>query len=236
MVLHNIELSEEKIRYLINNKHDYGAESIIYKTNRNTVYKIFRDIPREVLENKYQKVKLLFEKNIDFMVEISSTISCNGQFVGYEMPLIQDCFWQVNLSDAKKIQYLKKLKQHLLELEDRDIIYADIKDDNLFIQDNRLILGDIDNVSIGNYRMDLIPCVLDEIYHDGVFRMDCHFLMHNCFTINILDDKFVSDFSNLSEYTFDRYNEKGKEIIKKMSLIKQVPMLCSKDYLIDNLK
>lgn len=235
-MLHNIELKELEVAHLKGNEYDYGAESKIYKTNRGTVYKIFSDMPKDIQENKFQKVKLLFERNIDFMIDILSTISCNGEFIGYEMPFIKDCFWQVNLNETEKIQYLKQLKQFLLKLEDNDITYADIKDDNIFIENHKLKLGDIDNTSIDNYKMDLIPAVLDRIYHDGIFEADCHSLMHNNFTVYTLDKKIITNFSTLSTSDFNRYNKKGNGIIKKMSLVNYLPSLYNKNYLIDNLK
>mgnify|MGYP004512337599 CR=1 FL=1 len=235
-MLRNIKLKESEIKNLKDNEYDYGAESRIYKTKIGTVYKIFRDMPKDIQENKFQKVKLLSEKKIDFMVDILSTISYKGKFIGYEMPLIHNCFWQVNLNETEKIHYLKQLKQFLLTLEDNDITYADIKNDNIFIENHKLKLGDIDNISIDNYKMDLIPAVLDRIYHDGIFEADCHSLMHNRFTVDTLDKKIITNFSTISASDFNRYSKKGKRIIKKMSLVNRLPSLYNKDYLIDNLK
>ncbi len=235
-MLRKIDVTQDFLDNIGKYKYDFGAESHIYKLNEKSVYKIFRKISDETLENKYQKLKLIDSKNIDFMPRILSALFCKDKFVGYEMPFYKNQFWNVCLTRDEKVNYLSTLKQYLLELEDKNITYVDLKEDNLFIENSKLILGDIDNSIVEDYRIDLIPSNICSLYDNGKFIVDCHSLMHNCFTINTLEDKFVVNLSRLESFESDMYTDDGKKLIKKMANVYNRPEQVGKDYLIDYLK
>ena len=92
-MLEDIKLTEKELNYMKVNRDNLGTESYIYKVDERTVYKIFRTQSPEVLENKFQKINALHQKNIDFMVNPLATLSCGDNFVGYQMILLENLEW-----------------------------------------------------------------------------------------------------------------------------------------------
>lgn len=122
-MLENIKLTKKELTYMKESRDNLGIESYIYKVDEKTSYKIFRTQSPEVLENKFQKIKALHQKNIDFMVTPLATLSCDGNFVGYQMILLENLEWYPFPLNTKA---LKELKKYLLQLEENNIIYGDI--------------------------------------------------------------------------------------------------------------
>ena len=127
-------------------------------------------------------------------------------------------------------------------LENENIIYGDLKDDNILINSKtgEISFCDVDNIQIDNYKMDSILNVLS-YYHNvrWAYQNDVHIYMHNLFTLNELicnSDSYgemiqflrTTNFENISPFN-NKGNDVVKQIVKKSKKISPI-------YLIDNLR
>ena len=234
-MLQDIKVTKKELEYMMKNKDNGGTESYIYKIDDKTAYKIFRTLSPEVLENKFQKIKALHQKSIDFMVNPLATLSCDECCIGYKMYFFENCEWyQFPLYTF----YLKDLKNKLLILEDEGIIYGDIRDENLFIFNGNLLLGDSDNIQIDGYLMDILPTVLTDFHRNEKFNIDVHAFMHNIFVIEELEQLSClrSSIENLENMETSSFHEGGKRLLKDMSTVYTNPSIIKNRYLIDYLK
>lgn len=235
-MLEDIKLTEKELNYMKVNRDNLGTESYIYKVDERTVYKIFRTQSPEVLENKFQKINALHQKNIDFMVNPLATLSCGDNFVGYQMILLENLEWYQFPLHTKSLEVLKR---YLLQLEENNIIYGDIWAANLFFMNRKLLLGDSDNIQIDCYRMDILPSVLSDFYHNGKFRIDVHAFMHNLFVLEEVEKISCSSRSGIEDLKNKEpvfFREGGKKLVKDMSTIHTNPSIMKNRYLIDYLK
>ena len=84
-MLKNIKISKYKLDNFFLKNITSGSEGCIVKGNGDSLLKIFYTKDEEVLENKYNKIIELYEKDISFLTNPISIVSCNGKFVGYGM-------------------------------------------------------------------------------------------------------------------------------------------------------
>lgn len=234
-MLQDIKVTEKELDYMIKNRSNYGTESYIFKVDHKTAYKIFKTSSPDVLENKFQKVKTLHRKNIDFMVNPLATLSCGSFCIGYKMYFFEDCEWyQFPLNTF----FLKDLKNKLLILDDEGIIYGDIWAANLFIFNGKLLLGDSDNIQIDGYLIDLLPTVLSDFYRNKKFNIDVHAFMHNVFVLELVENIacFRRSIENLKSIETSSFHEGGKRLLKDMSTVYTNPSIIKNRYLIDYLK
>lgn len=234
MILRDIKVTKEELDYMKKARDNFGTESYIYRVDEKTAYKIFRTSSFEVLENKFQKLMILSRKNIDFMINPLATLSCCGSLAGYKMIYLEKCEWCRFLVN---FYYLKDLKDKLGILENYyGILYGDVVAENLFIYNGKLLLGDCDNTQVDGYSMNIIPVVASNFYKNDRFTVDVHALMHNIFTLQELENTFITNLSKLENINTHSFDEKGKQLIKDMSKAYQNPGIIKNRYLIDNLK
>ena len=235
MVLKDIKVTKEELDIMKKNSERKGTESYIYQKDSKTIFKIFKTESPSVLDNKFQKIILLFKRNIDFMINPIATLSCEGNFVGYQMFFLENCEWyQFPLCTY----YFKELKDDLLILEDYGILYGDVWNENLFLFDGKLFLGDSDNIQIDGYPMDMLPYELNDFYTENRFTIDVHAFEHNLFFLEEMEDiRFTRDnIKELDKIDFSYFDEEGKKLIKDMPKVYQNPAIIKNRYLIDNLR
>ena len=187
--LPNKELTLEQVNMLL---HQYilfsGGEASITESDKSyTVYKIFQKlgIPTFMSDNKKNKLNLIYQKNLDYSVKPVSTLSLDGELIGYEMTYDPE-FENIHLLDLivdrnELIYYLKKTKEALEYFSSQQIIYADFYSRNVLFnkRTGEIMFCDMDNIEIEDLKIDLLPYDLCEydIYRgldDGV-----HPFMHN---------------------------------------------------------
>lgn len=195
--LPNTKLSDRELWGMINDKlFGYGGEAVVCKNNNpHTLYKIFTrtgtNIPEGMSENKFQKILRLHENPVEHLVRPIGTISNQGVLIGYEMTYDQDDQALINkiTSYDEKKYYLKETQKILDYLNERDIIYGDIKDDNVLINEKTglITLCDIDNIQIEELPIDLMNYALEQ-YYDQVGEIDdkVDAYMHNLFFLEQL--------------------------------------------------
>ena len=163
--LSNIDLTRDELNSLLKDKvFDFGGEGIILNPGDNKLYKIFNDCltdnPTEMPQNKYEKLKLLYKLNLNYMVKILSTITLNGSLIGYstsynpnDVPLCSN-----KLSTKEVIAALKQAKSILTYFHRNNIIYGDVHSANILVNKKTGFVKfcDIDNIMIEDYFFDLI--------------------------------------------------------------------------------
>lgn len=229
----NLELAEEDIDFLFNDRRfDYGGESIICKGNRkNTAYKIFvyptSDEPTEMLDNKLEKIKRQYNTPLEYSVSPLRTITLFSELIGYEMTYDED---DIPLLDAfltkeQLLESLKKTRNILDYYHSKDIIYGDIKDDNILInkKTGEIKFCDMDNIHMQDLPIDVMSQELADFFeeHQKADVIADHY-MHNILTLYKLsyqknDNEQIAKMirqGTITELPTDE--EKAKCIIKQM--------------------
>lgn len=171
-LLPNVELSKKEYGDLLFSKGIKGGEAklvrdgnyiikVFYKNFGYKKYSADCDEVGEIRENKFSKIKILSSLDSNVLGEIKPicTYTYNGRFVCYKMPyLIHPLLSDWRFSKEERLFYLSRMKETLLYLHDKGIIYGDVKKDNFFVNMSGgvVIPGDLDNMQVGNYSIDLM--------------------------------------------------------------------------------
>ena len=206
----NINLDKEEFKKMyLSDLFGRGIESRIVKSSDNTLYKLFFKAyqllfskaaydSEKYLDNKLKKLKLIYNLSDKLQDDLGpynvlplSTISVNGMLVGYE--LTHDEYDQTldetYLEYDEKLYCLKRTHQILKCYENYGIIYGDISADNILVNSNSYLsmFCDIDNIQIGDYRMDTEHYILSEyISGRGDLDITAHAYMHNFVVLHTL--------------------------------------------------
>ena len=216
-VMPNKKLSLEELDIMLFDKRfDYGGEAIVLRSpNPNTLYKIFvypsTDLPERVSSNKERKIIELYQRQLEGAVQPISTLSLNGDLIGYEMtyepgdiPLLN-----LDLSQEEKMYVLEKSSDILTYFASPDITYGDVKDDNvLFNQTTKKVkFCDMDNIRIGTLPIDVMGHGLYDYYK----------------AVGTIDEKTDAYMHNLLLLEQLRYNNLSHKAI--LSRLRQKPMM-----------
>lgn len=224
----NISLSEQALQQLKERKPlRAGGESVVYSSDDNTIYKIFTD-PRNsklvgMSENKLQKILLIYQMELEHSVKPISTISYNGKLIGYEMIKEINSYSLRLLLRKDRIEFLKQTRHILEYFASKDITYGDIKKDNILVssQNGSFLFGDIDNVQIGEYPIDLITDDLAYFIDQyGSIDEHCDAYMHNLMTLKYLNyyaDSYQDILCGIKDGTLPRrFTKEALPTIKSM--------------------
>lgn len=222
---------DEYLNFIHNCKKDEGGESFICKGNRpDTLYKLYIDyiayLPTYLSDNKYKKLLALYEKPLEHSVQPLSTISLNGELVGYEMTYDENdiSLEKISLPRRHLIKCLKQTSEILKYYESHDITYGDVKSNNILInkKTHQAKFCDMDNIRLGEYPIDLINDYVDSIItspDDIDASVDAY--MHNLMTIQKLNDPqltYDQILYNLSEGKYRRtYKKEAHEVLRAMA-------------------
>ena len=227
----NIKLTGKEYNKLVFQTKIYtGGEGIICLSAKNSLYKIFTEyqskIPIGLSDNKYSKIKELYSNPIEYMIRPLSTISLDGELIGYEMTYDKDDIDLYNAKINKKqlITSLQQTSEILKYFASRDITYGDVKANNILLnkKTGQLKFCDIDNIRLGEYPIDLLHDQIDSIVLD-LDAIDE--------TVDIRADFPV--YMNLSEGKYKEYYEKAaQETLDSMT----EPAKFTKEYIIQYIK
>lgn len=192
----NISITPQEYRMLQKSSKARGGEGIICTNeNPNSLYKLFLS-PKDDLcpmpENKQKKIIELYRRRISHITEPLSTISCDGELVGYEMTWNRDdrCLEKLpELSRKELIRILKQSMEILKYFDKQDITYGDVQADNILvnIRTGKITFCDIDNIRIGQYPIDAKGYSLTRYYErTGVIDGKADAYMHNLLTMKTL--------------------------------------------------
>lgn len=216
-MIKDVRLTDAEYDFLNQAYCDKGSEGKIIRKGKYAI-KLFNedfgnedyleDEIEEIRENKFNKIKLLYEKKDLLNNEFYplETISYNGRFVGYKGYWFNYLTYQFAcLSRKEHIFYLKKLREKLRIFHELGIVYGDIKDDNILIDviKKDVIFLDLDNIKIDEYPIDMM----------NYYVKNFNFKYHN------IDDKLDSYMLNL--LTLDKLfpcYEWYNEVINRLEL------------------
>lgn len=242
IMLKNKSITEEEKNYYEHHYMDFGTESIIYRSGPNSVIKIWKDkiISDEKKENKKSKIVRIDRKNILYIPKILQTISLDGICIGYETSYDE---WNMSMLIAPldrkdKIKYLKKTKEILAYFYSEGIIYSDVKNDNILINQKT---GNISFCDMDNTRVEELPTDLPTYYtrkfvtEYGQEDDKLHSYVHNLFTLaEISGDNPVTVTEGIGLGNYDNLvGEEGKVLLKEMN---KITSTYSGKYLIDFVK
>ena len=193
-----------------------GCEGTLYIYG-DVLVKIFFD--KNKLENKIHKIDLINKTKIGAIKPIN-LVEVNGKTIGYTMPYLKD-YHQINpnkLTEEEKKIILRKLKSKLDIFHEEGIIYGDINNGNVLINDDLDVeLCDIDNVSIKGLSFDVMSETGEEYLKKFDICENFDEYMFNLYAISIMHNInpiFILSYIKVFQDEFKEYNENYKEIIK----------------------
>lgn len=221
--LPNISLTDKEVLTLVtNHKLNHGGEAIICKPTPTRLFKIFSDTSDQtkptittMSENKERKVIELFNLQPEYSTLPLSTLSLNGELIGYEVtydPQDKDVFPFI-LPPKKQIEFLEETKRILEYYKSIGITYGDVNFRNILEnkKTGKLKFCDMDNIQISDYPIDLYDCDLrDYIEKRGQVDVYTDAYMHSIMTLHLLD---LDLYGCGEEYFKFFFTKKGQELI-----------------------
>ena len=176
-----------------------GGESIICQNETpRTLDKFFVDqwtrktIPMS--DNKIAKVSLLYQLQPESTIPPIALIVKNGIVIGYRMhhPTTYKTLEKAKLTRKIRVKAIRNSQAVLEKLNQQDITYADVKSDNILVDERtgNVLLCDMDNVRVRNYPVDIMS--RDTMrYYEIYGEMDETVVayMHNLLTLQQLGFK-----------------------------------------------
>lgn len=141
--------------------HKGGFESKIYVYNDELLIKYFELYIKWVLNFEYKKYKLirLHEKKIheNILIYPEKLVNVDGEFSGYIMKKRNNGQTIADFYNYKKlISFYQKLFKKLEILHTNDIIVGDLKHNNIVIENNEPIFGDVDSMGVDEFQKDFL--------------------------------------------------------------------------------
>lgn len=191
-MLRNIQLTKQEVISLRDRKFDYGGESIIVRGDTpDTIFKMYREsVTLEERQNKHQKLELVSDRKIKFIAQPQAVITCEGNIVGHafdydidDMPM-----FIAPLSVKDKLFYFRQIKMILNYFRRNGIIFADLKCDNILInqQTGKIKFCDIDSIQIDSFKTSIHEEYLQQFFEDGMVDERIHVYLHNLMVIDEL--------------------------------------------------
>lgn len=201
-MLRNIKLNRDEVLRLRSRRFDYGGESVITKGDSpDVIFKLYREsVTPEERENKHKKLELVSDRKVKFIAQPQAVLTSEGQIVGHafdydidDMPM-----FIAPLSVKEKIFYFRQIKMILNYFRRNGIIFADLKSDNILINQKtgRLRFCDIDSVQIDNLKTSIHEDYLKQFFHDGMVDERIHIYLHN---LMLLDELLVDQSSDAED-------------------------------------
>ena len=231
------------------NNDQYGKEAYIKEIINQKIAKIFfKDknniISKEDLKNKENKLLILKEyQELKDICSIPEFIIKNFNYIdGYTMDKFDgQTICDVSLNFNDKIAILKKIKEHLLLLNQYNILYFDFNFANIMIKvlNNDLIvkLVDMDSAMVGNYKYETIYFpMIHYLIKGGSDNFNAEIFSFNKFTYDfLLSDGYIylSEKGYLDQLaTYNITSEDFKDICKNL-YHNNVDSIADHEFLID---
>ena len=191
----NIRVSDDELKLLTTKRvYSSGRESYIcLSPNKKTLYKIFRRGVKVVpmKDNKKKKIMRLHDMSLEHTVQILSTISCNGELIGYETSYDKDDFrfYPPLFSRSQLIEKLKNIQGVLEYFNAQDITYGDVSFRNILYnrKTGNLKFCDLDNIRVGEYPIDLFLLPLKNYKDIRGIDDSADAYMHSLLTLKAFD-------------------------------------------------
>ena len=204
----NTEISQSELEVMFENPYKTGGEAIICKGTNKTLYKIFIDYNdveslgyygnptfqslTDMLDNKYEKIKKLYEMQLADCVRPLGTLTSMGRLIGYEMTYDPEDlqFNGYTLPRKELIYYLEQSKKILEYFSSKDITYGDVAGRNILInpRTGNIKFCDMDNIRLQAHPIDLMSAELEDYIDTRGLDESTDTYMHNLFTIQQIDN------------------------------------------------
>lgn len=143
---------------LIKNKKviDFGYEADLY-LDKNTILKIFKN-DNYITSSKKEKLELLKELNIPYLTNPIDEIKIDDELKGYTMDYFKSTtLYEYKTKNENKIELLKRVRNLMIDIHNKDIIIGDLKANNILINKKKEIkICDIDSFKINNYNPEML--------------------------------------------------------------------------------
>lgn len=255
--LPNMSFSLEELERIISRDKIKGGEAYICETTGpNTLYKIFyQDDEQDPISynyesnpisatskivtmpyNKLRKLEKLYQMQLEHSVRPVSTISVNGELVGYEMTRDKSdiVLTPHKMSDSELLRYLRQTKDILEYFSYHGIIYGDVAPRNILINTKTRTAKfcDIDNIRLGSYDFDVKPYELISYQMDrGSIDKKADAYMHGLMTLTCLDVDLELCFLQ-DKYFKEHFEEEAMDVIEGLGN----PREFSGEYLVQYVK
>ncbi len=256
--LPNIEIDPRCLNRLFMSQLTSGGEAIVCRSFQpNTLFKIcaeasvqrycdsfgvpFRLDLIEMSDNKFEKIKRLYEMQLEHSVKPVSTLSMNGRLIGYEMTYDKDdkSLHNSQLSHEDLINILEQSRNILEYYAQNDITYGDVNAFNVLVNSGtkQVKFCDVDNMRIGTLPIDVKEknSTIYDLLGGKEAYLDAY--MHNIMTLYEFEsDKFGFLFKPVSEIVKEDYSqyltEESREILTSM----EEPKTFNGEYIIQYVK
>ena len=141
--------------------HKGGFESKIYVYNDELLIKYFEPYIKWVLNFEAKKYKLirLHEKKLpeNILIYPEKFVNIDGTFSGYMMKKRNEGQTIADFYNYKKLLcFYQKLFKKLEILHTNDIIVGDLKHNNIIIENDEPIFGDVDSMGVDEFQKDFL--------------------------------------------------------------------------------
>ena len=236
--LRNIEISYQELERMRKKSKTGGSEAdvlFLKDTNgRPIARKIFKkdmgckdktsEEQEQMRENKCIKIIRLYD-NEAFRndVKILKTISCNGQFVGYDMTRNPRAYalYQLDMDARLFISFMNQVKAQLNEFHEQGIVYGDINNANILIdpRNRKTSFCDLDNMQVESYPIDLNTAELRPFMKKGILPPSVDTYMLN---LTILETMTGYDYPSIlfqlkRGWKPKHISKEGTMVLQKMS-------------------
>ncbi len=162
------------------NVKSLNIESDLYILANKYLIKNFIEDDKEYLEEKEKKVEALMKKKINGTIPVFSKIIIDNQFAGYVMPYIKKSvelqeIINKNISKENLFDIMISLSENLEEMHKQGIIYGDISDSNIIVDEK-----------LNPYYADMDGTIVDGIGHSNIPKL-------------LFDNKFINDMTPTKE-------------------------------------
>lgn len=202
----NLALTRAQINKLLETPFAIGGESVLCYTDQDSLLKLFinRDnIPNYeqtgkfqavdlcgMSDNKLQKVAHLYQLQLEDSVQPLSTITMDGQLLGYEITWDKADFMYQSTAQTRKtnVDVLRQTQGILEYYASKDITYGDVFERNILLnaRTGKAKFCDIDNMRVGEYPIDIMDPELLEYGEIRGYDETADAYMHNLLTIYAL--------------------------------------------------
>lgn len=167
--LPNININESTLKRILKTRISSGGEAIICRSFKsNSLFKIMVDTSYKrycdsfgmpssfdkimMSDQKFEKIKILYELQLENSVQPLSTLTMNDRLIGYEMTYDKNdiSLASVKTSRYELIHFLMKSSEVLQYYNRNNIVYGDVSSNNLLINraTGMVKFCDMDNIWI----------------------------------------------------------------------------------------
>lgn len=171
--------------------------------------------------NKKTKLQMLSGCRDSALVTVKGLVYKNGHFVGYTMDEVEGTKVDWTADKARKLMFLKQLRQNMLRLNERGI-YIGKFDDKDFLVDStgKVIHLDIDNYSIGGIGFETKDQYMERFSKTGAKKELIDRYCFNIFTMALLGDYAIGlcDIRNM-KLPISMYSKHNREVLEETRYI-----------------